>query len=201
VVRDHQEGQEDAQVVDVGDACRARRADDVELLSHRAHPVDSARAGWNRGQSGTAGAAPLTNSLMAMGGSLPSAAARRIDHAGADHRERGRSRPSSDRRMDGRAATCHLVIALSPGHGVILCARVVSGAVTGVMWSRCTRCGSRHRDRPGVRSRSRWRALSDPQWTATPRAVLRWCPLLTASGIVLLAMSGDPATTLVACAV
>lgn len=29
----------------------------------------------------------------------------------------------------------NLVIALSPGYGVILCARVASGAITGVMWS------------------------------------------------------------------
>lgn len=34
-----------------------------------------------------------------------------------------------------------------------------------------------------------------------PRAVLGWCPLLTAAGIVLLALSDDIATTLVACAV
>lgn len=34
-----------------------------------------------------------------------------------------------------------------------------------------------------------------------PRAVLGWCPLRTAAGIVLLAVSDDVATTLVACAV
>ncbi|GGN04078.1 MFS transporter [Lentzea pudingi] len=34
-----------------------------------------------------------------------------------------------------------------------------------------------------------------------PRAVLGWCPLLTAAGIVVLAVSDDAATTLMACAV
>ncbi|ANZ41520.1 MFS transporter [Lentzea guizhouensis] len=34
-----------------------------------------------------------------------------------------------------------------------------------------------------------------------PRAVLAWCPLLTAAGMVLLALSDDITTTLVACAV
>ncbi|MDX8035316.1 MFS transporter [Lentzea sp. BCCO 10_0856] len=34
-----------------------------------------------------------------------------------------------------------------------------------------------------------------------PRAVLGWCPLLTAAGIVVLAVSDDAATTLAACAV